>query len=79
MLRIIGMKVKQAAELLDCSTSTVYRMFKEGKLWGHSLLGGIRISEESVEAVLNPPKPVRKKTEKKRPGRLLLRGRGELR
>lgn len=47
----IAVKVKQAAEMLDTSVWTVYRMLEDGQLRGFRLRGkrGIRISRKELD------------------------------
>jgi len=49
------LKVRQVAERLNCSASSVYSLVESGKL-GHHRCPGIRISEEQLAAFLEGTK-----------------------
>ena len=49
------LRVRQVAERLNCSVSTVYSLVESGKL-GHHRCPGIRISEEQLAAFLEMTK-----------------------
>ena len=49
------LRVKQVAERLNCSISTVYSLVESGKL-GHHRCPGIRVGEEQLAAFLEETK-----------------------
>ncbi len=55
------MTVKDAAQKLACSKSTIYRMVKTSQLRTRKIGIGestYRILAEDVDAIINPPQPV---------------------
>ena len=46
--RRIGYTVPHAAEELDCSQATVWRLIKDGRLKVFRLRGGVRVTAESL-------------------------------
>lgn len=51
--RPIGVTPAKAAALLDCSISMIYKLLRNGKLDSFTLLGGRRITTESIEQLVN--------------------------
>ena len=49
------LRVRQVAERLNCSISTIYNLVEIGKL-GHHRCPGIRVSEEQLTAFLEKTK-----------------------
>jgi excisionase family DNA binding protein len=49
------LRIRQVAERLNCSISTVYNLVETGKL-GHHRCPGIRVSEEQLTAFLERTK-----------------------
>ena len=60
------LRVKQVAERLNCSVSTVYSLVEAGKL-GHHRCPGIRVSEEQLTAFLEKTKRERESAAQPRP------------
>ncbi len=44
-----NLSIKQTAELLNCSISSVYRLLDDGEILAFRVRGSLRIAEESLE------------------------------